>query len=608
MNNSHVQEYFDEFYSNELNQERKDLVQKHLNECAECASEYSAFITLKDRVRNLKKEITPPKQIFENIETKINKKEVKMSNDIKITPLSNNILTIDFNEDKKESPALKQTSFISRNWYWFASAAVILLIVSVALMNTSRKGVFSVEEMSNWKLVNLKGDAFVNGVKSDKVNVGDWIQTDSISSVVLKIANVGDVSIEPNTKVRFIQSDDNVSRIEVMYGTVNTSTSQADKFILQSSNMKVQDKGGSYSFKVDDKGNGVIYVNNGIANIESGDKSAVVTDGKFCYYKPEYGVGIPFRKDSKPEFQNALYNYDFNNGGVNSVYYAIANAMPEDYSSLLNLIPRVDDKTKYLVYNKLGKLAPQALSTINIDSLNDYNDEDVENSLKDMHGKFKLEMNFNKDELAKEMNELSKELSQMKINIKIDGKKMAEDIQKEMLNLKIDLADMELERIDTNEMKIYYKDYENFDKEQFKKDMEKMKIELNENLGQMKIEIKKNAEQWKKDGEQWKKENEQWKKEGEQWKKEAEEWKKEFKPENFNFNFNFDSVNVHIEMPEGLENVEGLEELENLDKVKNDTVIGVPKIFKFDHKNHKKDKKDKDGKDGKDEKKDKDDD
>ena len=101
--------------------------------------------------------------------------------------------------------------------------------------------------MSNWKLISLKGGAIVNGVRTEKVNVGDWIQTDSVSSVILKIANVGDVSIEPNTKVRFIQSDNNVSRIEVLYGTVNTTTSQADKFILQSSNMKVQDKGGSYS-------------------------------------------------------------------------------------------------------------------------------------------------------------------------------------------------------------------------------------------------------------------------------------------------------------------------------------------------------------------------
>lgn len=599
MSSPHVQEYFDEYYSNELNTETKDLVRKHLDECAECASEYSAFITLKNSARKLKKEITPPKQIFENIEKLINKKEVKMNNDIKITPLSNNILTIDFNEDKKPATESKQSSFISRNWYWLASAAVILLIVSVSLMNTSRKGGFSVEEMSNWKLVSLKGGAFINGVKSDKVNVGDWIQTDSVSSVVLKIANVGDVSIEPNTKVRFIQSDNDVSKIEVMYGTVNTSTSQADKFILQSSNMKVQDKGGSYSFKVDDKGNGVIYVNNGIANVVSDNKSAVVTDGKFCYYKPEYGVGTPFRKDSKPEFQNALYQYNFNNGGVNSVYYAMANAMPEDYASLINLIPRVDDKTKYLVLNKLGKLAPQAMTTINIDSLNDYDDEDVENSLKDMHNHFKVELDYNKDELAKEMNLLSKELSNMKINIRIDGKKMAEDIQKEMMNLKIEINDMNYSFGDTNEMKIYYKDNENFDKEQFRKDMETMKTELNENLGQMKIEIKKNAEQWKKDGEQWKKENEQWKKEGEQWKKEgeqwkkeAEEWKKEFKPENFNFNFNFDSLNINIE---GLEDLENLKDVKGLENMKIDsTGKGYRFHYKYDKDKYKNKKKDKD--------------
>lgn len=606
MNSSHVQEYFDEYYNNELNSETKISVQKHLDECPDCASEYSAFTVLKEKARSLKKEVAPPAEIFNKIQkeinNEINKKEVKMSDNIKITPLSNNILTIDFNEDKKEAVPARQTSFLSRNWYWFASAAVILLIVSVALMNTSRKGVFSVEEMSNWKLVNLKGDAFINGVKSNKVNVGDWIQTDSVSSVVLKIANVGDVSIEPNTKVRFIQSDDNVSKIEVMYGTVNTSTSQADKFILQSSNMKVQDKGGSYSFKVDDKGNGVIYVNNGIANVVSDNKSAVVTDGKFCYYKPEYGVGIPFRKDAKPEFQNALYNYDFNNGGVNSVYYAIANAMPEDYSSLMNLIPRVDDKTKYLVYNKLGKLAPQAISTIKLDSLDDFDDEDLELSLKDMKNNFKVEMNFNKEELAKEMEEMAKDLANMKIELKIDGKKMAEDIRREMQNLKIELKDLNGSLPDTAEMRIYYNDaYNNFDKEEFRKNMMKMKVELNENLGKMNEELRKNADEYRKNAEEYRKNAEEYRKNAKEWERYGEKWQKwgeEF-GKNFtkNFHINTDSLKINIE---GLEDLEDLQDLKDM---KIDTAGGKNKYyFKFDGKKYK-NKKDKDDKEDDDDEK-----
>lgn len=589
MNCFQVQEYFDEFYSNELNSDTKKIIQEHLDNCSECSKEYSCFTQLKKKAASLKKEITPPKLIFETIEKEIYRKDSQMQNDIKITPLSKNILTIDFFDDKKDANSTKDPGFLFKNWYWLASAAVVLLVVSIVFLSKTSKNIFSAEDMANWKLVSLKGGAFINGVKSDKVSVGDWIQTDSVSSVVLKIANVGDVSIEPNTKVRFIQSDNNVSTIELMYGTVNTSTSQPDKFILQTNNMKVQDKGGSYSFKVDDKGNGVIYVNNGMANVESGDKSAIVTDGKFCLYKPEYGIGIPFRKDSKPEFQNALFQHDFNNGGVQAVYSAIANAMPEDYSSLMNLIPRVDNQTKYLVLNKLGKLVPQVMSTINIDSLDEYDDKDLENSLKGMkenlHNQLKVELNFNKDELARDMEELAKDLANMKIELKIDGKKMAEDMRREMQNLKIELKNMN-DLSDTSDMKEFYQDMynQNFDSEQFKKDMEKMKIELKENLGKMDIELKKNAEEWKKNAEEWKKY-------GEEWKKNAEEWKKEFSPEKLNLNFNFDSLNIKIE---GLEDLEKLKEFENLNDLKIDTANGNHKYyFKFDDKKHKKSKKEK---------------
>lgn len=579
MNCSQVQEYFDDFYNNELDYHTKDLIQNHLIDCKDCASEYSAFILLKEKAASLKKEVMPPKQIFENIEKEINQGKSKMSSDIKITPLSNNILTIDFQEDNKDLTSSKQSSFIAKNWYWFASAAVILLIVSVTLISYSSKNVFSVEEMSNWKLISLKGGAFVNGVKSDKVNIGDWIQTDSVSSVVLKIANVGDVSIEPNTKVRFIQSDGNISRIEVLYGTVNASTSQADKFILQASNMKVQDKGGSYSFKVDDKGNGVIYVNNGIANVESGNKSAIVTDGKFCFYKPEYGIGVPFRKDASREFQNALFNYDFNNGGIQSVYYAVANAAPEDYTSLMNLIPRVDDKTRYLVLNKLGRLVPEVIPTINIDSLNDYDDENLENSLRNLHEKIRVEVKMNNDELKKEMDEMARDLAQMKINIKIDAKKMAEDIRREMNNLKIELKDMQYNMPDTNEFRQYFKE---FNRAEFQKDMAKIQIELNQNLGKMAEDLKKNAEEWEKQGKDWEKNSKDWEEYGKKWEKWGEEFEKNFTPGNFNFKF--DSLDIKIE---------GLEDLEQLENLKIDTTNGKRKFyFKYDDKKYNKENKD----------------
>jgi len=522
MNCSRVQENFDEFYSHEINSETAELIQQHINKCDECRREYSAYAVLKTKAQSLKKEFTPSKNLFDNIEKQISyQNQNVMKNDIQIKPLSGNILTIDFNEEKKPLPTEEKQSFISRNWYWFASAAAVLLIVSLVISRYSEKNIYTAGEMSNWKLVNLKGNALINGVKSDVVNVGDWIQTDGETSVILKIANVGDINIEPNSKVRFIQSDDSQSRIEVAYGTVNTSTSQADKFVLQTSNMKVQDKGSSYSFKVDDKGNGVIYVNNGIANIESGNRVSVVPEGKFCMYKPEFGVGIPFRKDAKPEFQNAIFQYDFNNGGQNAIYSAIASAMPEDYYSLLNLIPRVDEKTKYLVLNKLGRIAPNGVAGVRLDSLDDFDNENIEDCIEKVRDHIRVHVNFDREELEREMSELSKDLAEMKFNFSFDGKKLAEDIRKEMQSLKIDLEEMKKDFSDSSfKYNEYMKGMSEFDQAEFEKDMEKMQIELKESLGDM-----------------------------------QENFKKSFDGKNFNFNFKFDSLNVHLE---------GLKELEKL--------------------------------------------
>jgi hypothetical protein len=278
-----------------------------------------------------------------------------------------------------------------------------------------------------------------------------------------------------------------------------------------------------------------------------------------------------------------LFQYDFNQGGKNAIYSAIANATAEDYSSLLNLIPKVDDNIKYLVLNKLGKIAPQAMPTINLDSLREFDDEALEDCLENLKGSFKFQFDFDREELARDMEELRKDLANMKMEIHFDAKQMAEDVKREMENLKIEIHNLDEDMLDTNEMKMYFKD---FDSEDFKKNMEKMKIELKGNLLNMTEELKKNAEQWKKDAEQWEKDKEQWKKDSEQWEKD------------FKFNFNFDSLDIKIE---GLEDLQKLYELEGLENMKIDTTDGKRKFyFKFDDKKHKDHDKDKDDEDKKD--------
>ena len=490
MDRKEFTELMDDYIDGELSSTRKKEFEDAMVNDAELKAEFANYKTLINEFKSMDKNINPPSELFNKIESEISG-EFKPE----ITMYSNNVMSVSF--DSGHSVGIKsQVHKANKSWYLWSSAAVALLAVGIFMIykifqpgnSTSTDG------YSNWQMVNLTGNATVNGVKASKLNLGDVLETDGTSSVVLKFTDGGNITIEPNSKIRLVTSDNNESRVEVISGTVNTDNKiKPGKIVIEANNVKVRDNGANYTFNVDDKGNGIVYVKDGkVSFVSNNNRQAYIPEGNFCYSQPDKGVGTPFRKDSKPEFQQALFNYDFGNNKVPEVVYSVlANANVQDAYSLVNLLPRLDENKKFMVFNKLSRNGATP-SYFKLDSIKDFDENDAKIWIDDSSPEIKMKVRshlnkMEKEELKKEMDQLNIELKQMNSDLKLNAKQMAEDMKKEMKELQIDLKELNLGLKDSlSGMKL--KELYNFNNEDWKEyhqDMEEMHKELSESFKDM---------------------------------------------------------------------------------------------------------------------------
>ncbi|MCB0727892.1 MAG: FecR domain-containing protein [Ignavibacteriae bacterium] len=420
----------------------------------------------------------------------------------------------DFNKfTNRNSVKTKKTSeednflvnFISKYKYYVSGLAALIvvgvIIFGVKNMQTSsdrlaQQNTFGLA--SYWKVSNLEGNSMIGDVSmtgNDSIKEGQWIQTDAISRAELMVANLGKVIIEPNSRIVFVKNAEGNNRIQVEYGTIQTTMNPNSKsFFVEMPSAVATDNGGSYTITVDSTGDGLVFVKSGKVEVESPNREAVIPAGSIVLTKKNYGVGTPFNENSSPQFKNALFNFDFGKCNDACVNTLLNNAKMSDAVTLVNLMPNVQGVDKEKVYTKLVNFVPPP-NPVHGDSI------------------------YFMDE--KKLNEW---IDKIQVEVQVNVEKSMKEVEKSLENLK-ELETMTPENIE--QLKNFAKDWKfqihtspkgayvwesdtvEFNEEEFRQDMEEMKQELKENsfnkeqlkidmqnlkedLKEMQIELKEN--------------------------------------------------------------------------------------------------------------------
>jgi ferric-dicitrate binding protein FerR (iron transport regulator) len=227
------------------------------------------------------------------------------------------------------------------------AAAAAALILAIFVRSHAPAG-------PSWEVTGLAG--------TSRLRPGDVLQTSTSSEAQVKIANIGQLTVGPNTRIRLLVTKSQEHRIALDRGMVEAQTWAPPRlFVVDTPSANAIDLGCKYSLQVQEDGSSLLHVTLGLVALERDGYETIVPAGAFCRTRKGVGPETPFFEDSSTEFQAALHRVDSLGDSperTQQLEVVLREAHIRDALSLWHLIPHVDAHSRELIYDRLAKLLP----------------------------------------------------------------------------------------------------------------------------------------------------------------------------------------------------------------------------------------------------------
>jgi len=245
----------------------------------------------------------------------------------------------------------------------FAGVAVGLLLVAGFI----GWWFYSRESRPFWEVARLNGSPRIGLSRMDETGrlaVGQWLETDGSSRAKIEVGSIGHVEIDPNTRVRLIETKPTEHRLELARGKMSAKIWAPPRlFFVDTPSAVAADLGCAYTLEVDDSGAGLLHVTSGWVALQLKDRESMVPAGAACATRPGVGPGTPYFEDASQTFKTALSKLDFEPGDtqwskIPALNLVLMEARPKDTLTLWHLLYRVEGKDRELVFERMATLAP----------------------------------------------------------------------------------------------------------------------------------------------------------------------------------------------------------------------------------------------------------
>jgi hypothetical protein len=260
-----------------------------------------------------------------------------------------------------------------RDWLrpWFllprlAAVAAVALVVFVA-WRAQRSVVRTTS--SGWEVAGLAGKPKIGTrelaltAKAGRLAVGQLLETDTISRAQIRVGNIGEVEVEPNSRLRLVAARRTENRLALERGAIHAFIFAPPRlFFVDTPSSVAVDLGCVYSLQVDEKGDGLLRVAFGWVELQTRDRESLIPAGAAALTRPGIGPGTPYFEDASAAFKSALEKLDFEQVDPQARTAALdallTEARPHDAFTLLNLLGRVREDERWRVYDRLAQLVP----------------------------------------------------------------------------------------------------------------------------------------------------------------------------------------------------------------------------------------------------------
>ncbi|MGI9108286.1 MAG: zf-HC2 domain-containing protein [Pyrinomonadaceae bacterium] len=348
----HVTQQLSAYAHGELSAAETNRVAEHLRGCTRC---HQAFTEIAFGIR-LAESLTPhaaPATLWDNIEAALAQ------------------------ESLPPEPAQRAARSLPRiprprgkwNFGWLTSwqrALAASLILLFLLGAGGASWLYLRATRTTWEVARLAGTPLIDSARinaTGQLAVGAWLETDANSRAQIKVADIGQVEIDPGTRIRLVRTRITEHRLELARGRMHATIFAPPRlFFVDTPSAVAADLGCAYTLEVDDEGRSLLHVTSGWVAFETKDRESMVPAGAACVTQPGTGPGTPFFEDATEIFLDALARFDFAHGGTEALNAVLAEARPRDTLTLWHLLARVEPDERRRVYEHLATLAPPPAS------------------------------------------------------------------------------------------------------------------------------------------------------------------------------------------------------------------------------------------------------
>jgi FecR protein len=258
-----------------------------------------------------------------------------------------------------------------RGWLWFGLAAVgASAVVIFSLWFALRRPLNGVPTASaGWGVENLAGTPRVGRKAIGKtggtatLRIGQTLETDSESRASIAVSDVGRVEIEPETRLRLVESAASRTRLSLERGTIHAMIwAPAGEFAVDTPSAIAVDLGCAYTLIVDARGAGVLRTTLGWVGFKLNGREAFIPSGAVGATRPVIGPGTPYYEDAPEALRAALAKFDFEKLSAEErsaeLTIVLAEARKQDALTLWHLLSRTEGVERERVFDRLKTLAP----------------------------------------------------------------------------------------------------------------------------------------------------------------------------------------------------------------------------------------------------------
>jgi hypothetical protein len=230
-----------------------------------------------------------------------------------------------------------------RHWLplTLAMAASLLVVFGAVWM-------IHVRTRAAWQVTSMQGTPGIT-----RLSKGQSFITDDKSRIRLDMDDVGEVVVEPNSKMSVITTRPEEQRLSLEHGKIHAEIwAPPGRFYVNTPSAQTVDLGCQYTLEVNAKGEGLVRVSVGWVAFENDGRESFIPADAACVTRPGKGPGIPYYEDASQAFRDAVNRFDVDADEA-AAGEILSQARQRDAITLWHLLRRVPPADRGVVYDRL---------------------------------------------------------------------------------------------------------------------------------------------------------------------------------------------------------------------------------------------------------------